>query len=645
MGKRSRPQQVFTCPMAAEDHLVGEHVQWRVSLEIERRGGVPAGDLGEAFLASLRDVGTKPLPPTAPREQRARDLVYWSLSAINFDRADELLAAAQALAPDELMVRAEQAMGVWPPARRVVAFRPLVADARQEIDAARAERGPDVDAWGIVKLRPALRMIAVHATDLVDIGRLDEAIEMALYLLSVAPDDAQGARYFVVPLLVEANRLEEAHALVEADRGAETGLAVWNRLLVRAALGLTSPTEWKQADEVNPLALEYIALPDRLEPDPPEAYGVGSVEEAQILGNFAWRAWRKAPRASDALRARIQGKSRSHGHLRLLEGRALVEAMLESGRYAAGDTPGLVAYLTPPTDEMVSTLRGLTRLAVDPDSSQVAAGAAHVLAAVRGMDAAGDVIATLELLDAELDMGEEDCVCYALVALGEDVLPRLYAALDRTEDEVSVRRLTRTIGLLGAKGPQARAAFQRALQADPVEGVELLAGLGDPSVLPLFHDVLAAMDEDEPPMDVCRVIDAIHQLGGTVTRDEISRLDVAPDLADEPRPDTRSPDELAADALAMPDEPMGMDSSGFLPAWDDDAWDDDDAEGPGDEDDDEDLMWALGLGPPDLPDPPAPKPPVLLPSRPDRPGRNDPCWCGSGTKYKRCHLAADEGAS
>jgi len=23
-------------------------------------------------------------------------------------------------------------------------------------------------------------------------------------------------------------------------------------------------------------------------------------------------------------------------------------------------------------------------------------------------------------------------------------------------------------------------------------------------------------------------------------------------------------------------------------------------------------------------------------------GRNDPCWCGSGTKYKKCHLAADE---
>jgi SEC-C motif len=27
-----------------------------------------------------------------------------------------------------------------------------------------------------------------------------------------------------------------------------------------------------------------------------------------------------------------------------------------------------------------------------------------------------------------------------------------------------------------------------------------------------------------------------------------------------------------------------------------------------------------------------------------RPGRNEPCWCGSGDKYKRCHLGADEQA-
>lgn len=24
------------------------------------------------------------------------------------------------------------------------------------------------------------------------------------------------------------------------------------------------------------------------------------------------------------------------------------------------------------------------------------------------------------------------------------------------------------------------------------------------------------------------------------------------------------------------------------------------------------------------------------------PGRNEPCWCGSGKKYKRCHMRADQ---
>ena len=33
------------------------------------------------------------------------------------------------------------------------------------------------------------------------------------------------------------------------------------------------------------------------------------------------------------------------------------------------------------------------------------------------------------------------------------------------------------------------------------------------------------------------------------------------------------------------------------------------------------------------------------PVRPRAPGRNDPCWCGSQKKYKKCHLAADDAAA
>lgn len=41
---------------------------------------------------------------------------------------------------------------------------------------------------------------------------------------------------------------------------------------------------------------------------------------------------------------------------------------------------------------------------------------------------------------------------------------------------------------------------------------------------------------------------------------------------------------------------------------------------------------------PDYPSDPVPPKPVVTYVAPPQPGRNDPCWCGSGKKYKKCHL-------
>jgi hypothetical protein len=45
---------------------------------------------------------------------------------------------------------------------------------------------------------------------------------------------------------------------------------------------------------------------------------------------------------------------------------------------------------------------------------------------------------------------------------------------------------------------------------------------------------------------------------------------------------------------------------------------------------------------PRLASPTAESTPGPPPGRAVKLGRNDPCWCGSGKKYKRCHLAADQ---
>ena len=37
----------------------------------------------------------------------------------------------------------------------------------------------------------------------------------------------------------------------------------------------------------------------------------------------------------------------------------------------------------------------------------------------------------------------------------------------------------------------------------------------------------------------------------------------------------------------------------------------------------------------------APRPATRRRERP-KIGRNDPCWCGSGKKFKKCHLGEDE---
>ncbi len=35
---------------------------------------------------------------------------------------------------------------------------------------------------------------------------------------------------------------------------------------------------------------------------------------------------------------------------------------------------------------------------------------------------------------------------------------------------------------------------------------------------------------------------------------------------------------------------------------------------------------------------------LYSPSMSERPGRNEPCHCGSGSKYKKCHLEQDDAA-
>ncbi len=175
----------------------------------------------------------------------------------------------------------------------------------------------------------------------------------------------------------------------------------------------------------------------------------------------------------------------------------------------------------------------------------------------------------------------------ALRSLGTvavDALLAAFARCDSTEERAWIAEaLSRTAG----DDDRVRAALVRMLEDDPVNGARHLADRGDwralPDVAGAFDRLVAAPIADCPICEaeqLAAIVAAVRVLGGTLTPEQRERFD---EVLERSR------------RLWTPFDP----SSSF-----------DDRLGP--------ARHAL------------------------RPGRNDPCPCGSGKKYKRCCLEEDE---
>lgn len=175
----------------------------------------------------------------------------------------------------------------------------------------------------------------------------------------------------------------------------------------------------------------------------------------------------------------------------------------------------------------------------------------------------------------------------ALRSLGTvavDALLAAFARCDSTEERAWIAEaLSRTAG----DDDRVRAALVRMLEEDPVNGARHLADRGEwralPDVVGAFDRLVAAPIADCPICEaeqLAAIVAAVRVLGGTLTAEQRERFD---EVLERSR------------RLWTPFDP----SSSF-----------DDRLGP--------ARHAL------------------------RPGRNDPCPCGSGKKYKRCCLEEDE---
>jgi preprotein translocase subunit SecA len=244
-------------------------------------------------------------------------------------------------------------------------------------------------------------------------------------------------------------------------------------------------------------------------------------------------------------------------------------------------------------------------------------------------------------------------------------VPDLLALFSRHDNE-TLQSVSTTLGLFGAAAFDAllgivrdpsRTTFQR---AEAITGA-LLAASGTPElrgrVAAALREVLADyvaraadLTDEESEMasfivaDLSQLADpqARETIDAAFQADIVDRFIIRPEDVEEnyrrereeiPRPEPRAwleeYKELYQEELQAREDqarrPPGVEAE-------DEDWEDEDWE---------DEEWEEDAGGGAEPPPAGPPKPLPFERSGPRIGRNDPCWCGSGKKYKNCHLARD----
>jgi hypothetical protein len=209
--------------------------------------------------------------------------------------------------------------------------------------------------------------------------------------------------------------------------------------------------------------------------------------------------------------------------------------------------------------------------------------AAQLLGELRAPEAIGPLLEALSRTEPGYFLYED--VRHALEKLGSAVVPQALELLARTEEPGYREDLLSVLAHSGVKDERIFEALCEQLRTgDAVLAAANLAEYGDPCAIEPLKQALSAL-ELEPPdrlfanQLVIELAGVIAELGGSLEPLQQAKVD----LVKAQREKFRLERLLSALSTARPIQ------------------------------------------------------------RPERPGRNDPCWCGSGVKYKKCHLSADRG--
>ncbi len=242
--------------------------------------GMGIDELNEAINARFtgRSLDEYELPRNTPAE-RAEALCQEALNCFGRRR---VLLARDALAEDPNHIEA----------RILIAESTRAVDRRIELfqnakRSAAAALGNDMEElagqfWGFHETRPYMRACHGLAVAFADAGQISDAIEQYRAMLQLNPNDNQGVRYEIVPLLLEQERDAEAIGILD-QYPEESALWLYMKALVefrRSGRSATAKKALRAAIKANEHVLKLLQSDEP--PLVPESYALGSPEEAAI---------------------------------------------------------------------------------------------------------------------------------------------------------------------------------------------------------------------------------------------------------------------------------------------------------------------------------------------------------------------------
>ncbi len=252
-------------------------------------GDMDIDELNEAINAQFtaRSLDDYKLPRSTPAE-RAEALYRDALQCFGRRR---VLVAREALNEDPNHI--EAGILIAESTRAVEARIELFQNAKQ---AAATALGKDMtelagEFWGFHETRPYMRACQGLAVALADAGQISDAIEQYREMLRLNPNDNQGVRYELVPLLLEQDRDAEAIEVLD-EYPEESALWLYMKALVEFRGGGSSPKSKKAiraAFKGNDHVMKLLQSDDP--PMMPESYALGSPEEAAICLQELQTVW------------------------------------------------------------------------------------------------------------------------------------------------------------------------------------------------------------------------------------------------------------------------------------------------------------------------------------------------------------------